>query len=89
MRIAWGITGSGDKVFETADQSDGGRRVLPEHVSFQGSRARQDRRSDAHYIAFYSTGACDYATVRLNREEDTTVVIETKGRLGQFEVNET
>ena len=79
----------GDKLFEAAGQPDGGQGLLPQHISFQGSRARLDRRSDAHYVAFYSTGACDYATVKLDREEDTTVVIKTKGRLGQFEVNET
>ena len=64
------------------------RRILPENVSLEGTKARRDRELEAHYIAFHGSGACDYATVKLDCAARRTVTIRTKGHVGQFEVDE-
>ncbi|MBN2309716.1 MAG: type II secretion system protein [Candidatus Hydrogenedentes bacterium] len=85
MRLA--AIQDGEKVFEDVPEY-GGRRLLPEGLSLRGSHARNDRDREAHFIAFYATGACDYATVKLSRGPGETTTIDTKGRLGQLEVDE-
>ncbi|MCP4641106.1 MAG: hypothetical protein GY851_11760 [bacterium] len=63
-------------------------RTLPATLSLRGSKARRDRDRDAHFVAFYPGGACDYATLKLSGDDFDRVTIATKGRLGQFEVDE-
>ena len=77
-----------EKVFEPVGELDGGVRVLPESVELERPEAHRDRARDAYYIAFHASGACDYASVALERSDGVTVRIKTKGRLGQFEVDE-
>ena len=87
MRQAEDSEGDED-AFEQVDDSDGGHHVLPEKISLDGTEARNDRDRDAHYVAFYAGGACDYATVKLRTKEGRETIIKTKGRLGQLEVEQ-
>jgi hypothetical protein len=77
-----------EKQFEEVSDAAEGVRTLPEGMTLEPVAARRDREKGAYYIAFYSSGACDYATVELAKDDREVTRIETKGKLGQFEVTE-
>lgn len=90
-------TEDGEFAFLPVDEIHGRRTQLPEGFSLDESKARRDRgkepRGKVHYVRFFPTGACDYATIKLERErrgdiKAQTVTIRTKGHIGQFEVEE-
>ena len=74
------------KVFEEPAEPWGTPQTLPEKAKFQRLKAQRDRDLDAHYIAFYPTGACDYATIRIVDDDGNRIQIDTKGTLGQFDI---
>lgn len=75
-----------DKMFEAPAERYAGRTTLPESLEFERPSARRDRARDAHYVAFYPNGACDYATIRFRKDKHDRLRIETKGSLGRFKV---
>jgi prepilin-type N-terminal cleavage/methylation domain-containing protein len=77
-----------EKTFEEIPDAVGGIRTLPEGTTLVPEEARRDAKRNAHFIAFHSSGACDYASVSLERNDREATRIETKGKLGQFEVTE-
>ncbi len=77
-----------DKIFVYPDEGAGEIKHLPEGIEFDRPKARFDRDREAHFVAFYGTGACDYATIKFETSDDKRIVLETKGRLGRFEVKE-
>lgn len=86
---AW-VSGHGDdKVFEPLDdRAHGGVRQFPAEFDITRLRARQDRGQEGRYIAFYPSGACDQASIRIangGRGEGSTT-IATTGALGQVAV---
>ena len=83
-----GSSTRGDKLFKDVGDVAGGRRRLPEGTKLKGIDARFDAEENAYYVAFHPSGACDYASVELHRADKKVTRIETKGRLGQFEVTE-
>lgn len=61
---------------------------LQDSVEIRSSSATRDRDRDAEYIAFYPTGACDFAKVTLRVEDERrSITIETEGMLGRFKVS--
>jgi len=82
------IDEDGDTVFERVADGYGAERRLPDGVELKRPTARQDREEQAHFVAFYPGGACDYVTLNLERSDGDGIKIRTKGRLGQFEVKE-
>ncbi len=76
----------GKEVFEEVDDAGATRAQLPEAMIFEKPKATMDRKRDAHYVAFYPGGACDYATITIALDKRTSTTIRTKGRLGQLEV---
>lgn len=79
----------GEKQFVYPDEGPAEIRFLPETVSLDNAKARFDRDKEAHYVAFYGSGACDYAKITLeSKDGGHKITIETKGRLGQFEVKD-
>jgi len=76
----------GDKQFARPDEAEGLVRHLPKTVTFKKPKAHFDKKAKASYIAFYPSGTCDEAKVELTLEKRQKVSIDTKGRLGQFEV---
>jgi type II secretion system protein H len=78
----------GDKEFAFLDEGAIEVKQLPEGIEFERPKARFDKDRDAHFVAFYSTGACDYATITLETTDGDELKLETKGRLGRFEVTE-
>lgn len=77
-----------EKEFAYPDEGASEVKYLPESVTVEKAKARRDKDRDARFIAFYGSGACDYATITLEDEEGNQIKLETKGRLGQFEVEE-
>ena len=77
-----------EKEFAFPDEGATEVRQLPETVKLDKPKARYDKDREAHYVAFYASGACDYAKIFLESDDDTRITLETKGRLGQFEVKE-
>lgn len=62
--------------------------LLPESIEITIARAERDRDIGGKYIAFYPSGACDFAKVALRiPEERRTITIETEGMLGRFKVS--
>lgn len=72
--------------FEEVDDAGATRARLPESASFARPKALLDKKRDAHYIAFYPGGSCDYATITIEYDKRSETKISTKGRLGQLEV---
>jgi prepilin-type N-terminal cleavage/methylation domain-containing protein len=87
MRAA--VDDDGDRIYENVDDGYGAKRKLPENVHIKRPNVRYDREHKAHFVAFYASGSCDFATVEVEREGGDGIEINTKGRLGQFEVKET
>jgi prepilin-type N-terminal cleavage/methylation domain-containing protein len=77
-----------EKVFEPLDEAAGEVARLPESVRVERTKAAYDKKRDAHYIAFYPNGACDYASIELEYDRRSGVKISTKGRLGRLDVEE-
>lgn len=77
-----------EKEFAYLDEGATEVRHLPETVHLDDPKARFDRDREANYVAFYASGACDYAKIVLESDDDTRITLETKGRLGQFKVKE-
>lgn len=75
-----------EKRFEKMDEPWNTAQTLPRNTKFQRITAPQDREFDAHYVAFYPGGACDYVTIRIVDEDRGRFQIATKGNLSQFEV---
>jgi len=86
MRAA--VDEDGDRIFERVADGYGVERRLPQGISIERPKARRDRKERAHFVAFYASGACDYATITIEDDDGDGVDIRTKGRLGQFEVKE-
>ena len=63
-------------------------RTVPEGTTLLVLEARRDPKLNAHFIAFHASGACDHAAIELERGDREATTIETKGKLGQFEVTE-
>ncbi|MBI4560127.1 MAG: prepilin-type N-terminal cleavage/methylation domain-containing protein [Candidatus Hydrogenedentes bacterium] len=74
--------------FETLGEPGTEPVKLPEGVKMSQPKARKDRDQEAYYISFYPSGACDVATVALDYEDGKTVRVQTKGKIGPFEVKE-
>jgi prepilin-type N-terminal cleavage/methylation domain-containing protein len=75
----------GEKQFRNLARPYGGKRMLPEGMRMEIPTARRDSQRDAHYIAFFPSGACDYATVKLRKSGRSMIAISTRGRLGRFD----
>jgi prepilin-type N-terminal cleavage/methylation domain-containing protein len=78
----------GKDVYERLDEFAGAERVLPENIKIEKPDARLDRDREAHYVAFYPSGACDYATISFALDDDRSCTIKTKGRLGRLDVEQ-
>lgn len=78
----------GDMVFESIGESLTDSQRLPENMEFDDVEAEWDREREAHFVAFYPSGACDYVEIVIRRDDDTTLEIETQGSLGRFVVEE-
>jgi len=76
------------KSMENATETDGEPTVLPEGIVLKKTKARQDSKREARYIAFYPSGACDVASVTVERKNGKSITVSTKGKLGQFKVRE-
>lgn len=76
----------GEKIFVNPAEPWGTPQSLPDKVEFQRLTAQRDRDRDAHYVAFYPTGACDYATIRIVDDDRNRIQIATKGNLSQFDI---
>jgi type II secretory pathway pseudopilin PulG len=76
---------AGEKLFVYPDEGAVEVKQLPEGIEFERPKARFDKDREAHFVAFYGTGACDYATIKLETADGDEVILETKGRLGRFE----
>jgi prepilin-type N-terminal cleavage/methylation domain-containing protein len=74
------------KVFAMLDEPWGTPQSLPAKAKFSRLSAERDRDQDARYIAFYPSGACAYATIRIIDEDRNRIEIATKGNLSQFKV---
>jgi len=81
-----GEENDGKRVFEELDDAGATRARLPEQMKFEKPKASLDRELDAHYVAFYPGGACDYATITIAIDDRTSTKIRTEGRLGQMKV---
>lgn len=86
MRAA--VDEDGERTFERVDDGYGATRRLPDGISLDRPDTRYDRDAKAHFVAFYPGGACDYATITIEKRNGDDIDIRTKGRLGQFEVKE-
>lgn len=86
MRAA--VDEDGARTFERVDDAYGATRRLPNGITLDRPDARFDRDTKAHFVAFYPGGACDYATITIEKRDGDDIDIRTKGRLGQFEVKE-
>lgn len=75
-----------ERAFVTAQEPYAGPRRLPEGVSLGKPKARRDRETDTYYVAFYPTGACDFATIRLTGGRRSHVDVTTEGHLGRLKV---
>lgn len=78
----------GEKVFQPVEDIGGERRTLSQGVDLVKPTARRDTDKKSYYVGLYPTGACDYATITLVKPGGRTVRIETKGKLGRFQVRE-
>lgn len=76
------------KIFARVDEPYAERTVLPEGVTMRKPKARRDEKVKASYIAFYPSGACDAASITLERKDGRTLAVNTKGKLGQYTVRE-
>lgn len=76
----------GEKVFTDPDEGPVEVKGLPEGVTFERPKARYDKDREAHFVSFYGSGACDYATITMKTADGDDLELETKGRLGRFEV---
>jgi hypothetical protein len=81
-------TADNKEEYVALDDTDAKRRQLPTGVTLAKPKARYDKESKAFFVAFYPSGACDYARVTLKSGSDLTISIDTKGHIGQFEVKE-
>jgi len=79
---------AGEKRFAYLDEGVVDVKHLPEGIKFERPKARFDKDRDAHFVAFYGSGSCDYATIKFETGTGDKIVLETKGRLGRFEVRE-
>jgi len=79
---------AGEKHFVYPEDGAVEVKQLPEGIEFERPKARRDKDREAHFVAFYGTGACDYATINLETGSGDEIVLETKGRLGRFEAKE-
>jgi prepilin-type N-terminal cleavage/methylation domain-containing protein len=77
----------GKKQFVPTGETYGQKQRLAETMKMEKPEARLDREAKAYYVAFYPSGACDYATVILEPTDIRSLRIKTKGRLGQFEID--
>ncbi|MBI5094903.1 MAG: type II secretion system protein [Candidatus Hydrogenedentes bacterium] len=78
----------GEKTFAALDEPYLEPVTLPDGVKLKKSKAHRDRKLGASYIAFFPSGACDVATVTLERKDGRDMTISTKGKLGQFKTRE-
>ncbi len=80
------IDEEGEKQFAYLDEGPVEVKQLPEGIEFERPKARFDKDREAHFVSFYGTGACDYATIKMETADGDELELETKGRLGRFEV---
>ncbi|MFA6241364.1 MAG: type II secretion system protein [Candidatus Hydrogenedentales bacterium] len=80
------VEDDGEKLFARPEEGEGIVRRLPETIALRKPKAHFDKKAKAHYISFFGSGACDEAKVELIVDKRQKIVIDTKGRLGQFEV---
>lgn len=78
----------GKPVYEEVRDAGATRDRLPDTLTFEKPKAATDKERKANYVAFYPGGACDYATIALKYDKSKQIKIVTKGRLGQFEVEQ-
>lgn len=76
----------GVDVYSNVGDAGATRDRLPESLEFEKPKASLDKDRGAHYIAFYPGGACDYATIKLKYDKTKKITIETRGRIGRFDV---
>jgi prepilin-type N-terminal cleavage/methylation domain-containing protein len=74
--------------FVPVDDAPGRKTYLPETLSFATVKASKDKERKAFYIAFYPSGSCDAATVKIAKGKRASMTIETEGRLGPFKITE-
>lgn len=84
------VSGLGeDRAFAPlADRDLGERRNLPEGLEWSRLQAKRDRRTGAHFVAFYPNGASDPATLRVGTRGGgrATFTMTIAGPLGEVSV---
>jgi type II secretion system protein H len=63
-------------------------RQLPDEVTFRRVSARTDRQTRAQYITCFPSGACDHASITLDRANGRSLTIDTRGRIASFRVRD-
>lgn len=86
MSLAWS-RGKKNKKFIPVEERQGERMTLSKRVEIQRVTAKKDRTEKASYIAFYPSGACDHASITLERENGRHMKIQTRGSLGDLKVD--
>jgi prepilin-type N-terminal cleavage/methylation domain-containing protein len=82
-----GFDSQSTKIFLPLAERFGEVQLLPDGMTFERPKARQDRQLNAYFVAFYGSGACDDARVTVHDTiRNKTITIETNGRLGQFDI---
>lgn len=79
-------TEDGENAFEEVTEVRGLRATLPQGLDLMRPEARWDADRGVYYVGFYASGACDVATVPLDRKNGAQIEIKTGGNLGRFEV---
>jgi len=76
----------GKPVYSEVEDAGATREHLPVPLEFKRPKAQMDKLREAHFVAFYPGGACDYATITIVLDKRNETKIMTKGRLGQLEI---
>ena len=80
------VDDDGERVYEPFEQF--GMRQLPEEISFRRVSAKTHRESRAQYITCYPSGACDHASITIDRAHGRSMTIDTRGRIASFRVRD-
>ncbi len=78
----------GKEVFAQVAGSEGEVQELPESLRFERPKAKRGDKQEIYYISFYPGGSCDYAEIRMEKNNRDRVEIEIKGTPSRIKVNE-
>ena len=78
----------GQEIFEPVSGNEGEIQELPESLRFDRPKAKRGNKQGMYYISFYPGGSCDYAEIRLEKNDRKSVEIEFKGTPSQINVDE-